>query len=380
MGGDRVAEATWFGECCEPDTSRLTPAVRHGSRRLFAKIEEWLMRIFIYEFACGGGLAGKPLPDSLAREGWAMLNAVVEDFACVNDCQVITSLDGRLKTRILAAHSIVSLDSSPDGERRTIERLAADSDWTLVIAPESENILLDRVTWALSAGGRLLGSLPPGIAIASDKYACGRRLEEAGVPVVVGQVVSPVERSVAEWTTFPAVFKPRDGAGSQHSYLVRDHVSLASSFEQALSDGLRGDGLLQPYVPGKAASVSLLVGPHETIPLLAGEQVLSTDGRFRYLGGRMPLEAEEARRAIELATRAVATLGGLQGFVGVDLVLGPDTVIELNPRLTTSYVGLRRLSLDNLAACWLACCQGLDVSPIRWRPERICFQADGTIA
>jgi predicted ATP-grasp superfamily ATP-dependent carboligase len=46
--------------------------------------------------------------------------------------------------------------------------------------------------------------------------------------------------------------------------------------------------------------------------------------------------------------------------VGVDLVLGrdprgsEDVVIEVNPRLTTSYVGLRAAARSNLAeAMWL---------------------------
>jgi predicted ATP-grasp superfamily ATP-dependent carboligase len=35
---------------------------------------------------------------------------------------------------------------------------------------------------------------------------------------------------------------------------------------------------------------------------------------------------------------------GLAGYVGVDLIVGENaiTVLEVNPRLTTSYAGLRR--------------------------------------
>src|SRR5690606_21918601 len=61
--------------------------------------------------------------------------------------------------------------------------------------------------------------------------------------------------------------------------------------------------------------------------------------------------------AVALARRAVAAIDGMLGFVGVDMVLtddpDDDAVIEINPRLTTAYVGLRRLTKDNLAA-WLA--------------------------
>ena len=52
-------------------------------------------------------------------------------------------------------------------------------------------------------------------------------------------------------------------------------------------------------------------------------------------------------------------ISGLWGFVGVDLILGADAegredlAIEINPRLTTSYVGLRALLHGNLAGLML---------------------------
>ena len=42
---------------------------------------------------------------------------------------------------------------------------------------------------------------------------------------------------------------------------------------------------------------------------------------------------------------------GLRGYVGVDLVLAEDKpfVVDVNPRLTTSYVGLSRVAGFNVA-------------------------------
>lgn len=61
------------------------------------------------------------------------------------------------------------------------------------------------------------------------------------------------------------------------------------------------------------------------------------------------------------ARAAVGALPGLRGHVGVDLVAAPDrcVVIEVNPRLTTSYVGLRRVLRANLAELvWRAAVEG----------------------
>src|SRR5262249_42859079 len=87
--------------------------------------------------------------------------------------------------------------------------------------------------------------------------------------------------------------------------------------------------------------------------------------------------------ARRLAETAVAAVPGLQGYVGVDLVLGSagdgsqDWVIEINPRLTTSYVGLRALAEDNLAEVMLAVARGEPVAPLTWRPGKVEFSADG---
>jgi predicted ATP-grasp superfamily ATP-dependent carboligase len=51
-------------------------------------------------------------------------------------------------------------------------------------------------------------------------------------------------------------------------------------------------------------------------------------------------------------------LPGLQGYVGVDLVLTNQEawLMEINPRLTTTYIGLRQVIQLNLAqAMWQAC-------------------------
>jgi predicted ATP-grasp superfamily ATP-dependent carboligase len=71
--------------------------------------------------------------------------------------------------------------------------------------------------------------------------------------------------------------------------------------------------------------------------------------------------------------------------VGVDLVLGDaadgsrDFAIEINPRLTTSYVGLRALCETNLAEMMVKMSDGESLPEIRWKPHRARFDADGSV-
>jgi hypothetical protein len=79
--------------------------------------------------------------------------------------------------------------------------------------------------------------------------------------------------------------------------------------------------------------------------------------------------------AIELACSAAKLIPGLRGYVGVDLVLTGESaqVLEINPRLTTSYVGLRQVSETNLAgAIWDACINGV-------LPDRVLLAGSVTV-
>ncbi len=93
----------------------------------------------------------------------------------------------------------------------------------------------------------------------------------------------------------------------------------------------------------------------------------------------MPLAEPLAKRAVGLAGQAVAAVEGLAGFVGVDLVLGmpadgsEDWVIEINPRPTTSYIGLRQLASDNLVDAALRIARGEVIMPLHWRETVIEF-------
>jgi predicted ATP-grasp superfamily ATP-dependent carboligase len=335
------------------------------------------MRVFVYEHLCGGGMTAAPA--SLRAEGRAMLAAVVQDFAHVDGVEVLTLLDekgdfpGRPETLCRRA---------PAGEEAVIFReLARWADFTLVIAPELDDTLGTRCDWVLEAAGRLLGPGPEVARLAADKWQLAQLLQERRVPV---PRTFRMESSLPP-DEYPLVLKPRHGAGSQATFLVGHPAELALASLQARIEVCRDDLLLQSFIPGRPASVALLIGTADRLPLAPAQQHVSADGRFRYQGGILPLPANLAQRAVDLSNRAVAAIPGLFGYVGVDLVLGAaadgsqDRVIEVNPRLTTSYVGLRQLTETNLAGALLRLAIGETVPQPRWHSGPVRFWPDGTV-
>ncbi len=341
---------------------------------------DFVRRVFVYEYFTGGGTyadataAGAEL--CLTGEGAAMVTALACDFQAIPGTEVVVMRDARLPDWPVAAGSFIAIHSAAQ-ERDVFAELAGQCDATVIIAPEQNRALLERTRWAEAAGARLLCPDSEFVAIASDKNRTADVLSRHGVPVPAGIAFQPGAVLPAGFR-YPAVLKPADGAGSIG---VQRLDGPACPYDTA---PLGSSARLETLCPGVAASIAVLCGtggPQFLPPCL---QRLSEDGSFKYLGGSAPIEAGLAQRAQRLARAALTCMPATQGYVGIDLVLGAaedgstDVVVEINPRLTTSYVGLRQLLKTNLAAAMIAAAAG---QPFEWSlaQQRVEFTADGRI-
>lgn len=341
-----------------------------------------MTRICLYEYFTSGGLwgAGRHADISqsanLLAEGRAMASALAADLAAIDDTDIICLRDARLSDwRPPGCRTVDVGDEHRDLE--LLAGLAANSDWTIVIAPEIGGALSERCRRVVAGGGRLLGPSPSLVALASDKQRTALHLAAAGVPVPRG-----VEHLAGQpWPPdfyYPAVWKPLDGAGSELVELVSGPKSQTAAPTGRL-------GRLEAFQHGLPASVSFLCGPSGRVALPPCSQRLTSDGHFRYLGGTTPLPALLAARAKCLAERAMVALEGAFGYLGIDLVLGDcdngadDCVLEINPRLTTSYIGLRAACEHNLAHAMLHIVRGEDDTNLTFRTQPITFSASGQV-
>ena len=332
------------------------------------------MTLLVLEHITAGGMAGEPVPVALADAGMAMWKAVVEDFAALGH-KVATTAGERAPSKD-DPHAVCITPTVP--YEQTIERVAKASDAALIIAPESGGILAAYEDTLRQWGVRSLGCDPRAIALCADKFLLGDHWMNAGfsspptgtgpTAALLAAVAGKMREKLTTW-----VFKPRDGAGCEHTYLAHTLADL-----DALNSKLAPDiqWVAQNYFSGIPASVSFIVHDGKARPLLAGRQLVQGDTQLQYKGGKIPLDRELTERAVALATQAIASIQGLAGFVGVDLVIGDepkdDTVIEVNPRLTVSYCGLRKLCRTNLAAALL------DASaPIEWNTGSVSLNASG---
>jgi hypothetical protein len=327
------------------------------------------MRVFVAEYVCGGGLARRTIdqiPSAMRSEGGAMLRAIVSDLSEVAD--VVVPVDPRI-ARDVGDVCTVEMDATRPLWGQWV-LAASDCDAALIVAPESRGVLAKAVATLRAGGIDVLASTGDFLRVASDKLHTAKAMMSAGVahPPYLATSDRRYERQLAKFGKF--IVKPRDGCGTQELQIF-DSLSDAKA---TLGD----EHLLQAWMPGKAVSVAMVSsGNAQTFLPAVGQSLTERD--CEYAGGCGPLDDESQRRAMSLAARAIEAMPPTpRGFVGLDLLLGDrpseDYVIEINPRLTTSYVGLRRMINGNLAARLfdletgpVSCHAAVD--SVRWTPD-----------
>lgn len=314
------------------------------------------MKVFLAEYVCSGGFSGVPIDqieDSLRTEGAAMTTALAEDLARV--AEVTIPIDERFRPQLPDCHEC----PIHGGEALWGQwaKAAAGCEVAIVIAPEKDGILAKAVGMLRAAGVDVIAGTGDFLRVASDKLQTARALHAAGVPHPPTWLPNDPRSLERLREGGKVIVKPRDGCGTESIRLFED-VDAALNFAEE-SD------VIQSYVPGLAASVAVIVDGSELVVLPAVSQDISLD-TCTYRGGCGPLGNDHQRRAASLAQCAIAAMPPhARGFIGLDLVLadegGEDYVIEINPRLTTSYVGLRKMVSGNLGARLL----GLQCGPVQ---------------
>lgn len=312
--------------------------------------------VLVYEFLSAGaiiaGLSAHEQADLLAQ-GTAMRNAMLADLCALPGLRVACVVGPNSDANHREVAGIEPLAARP-GEPHALllQRAAQDGAAVWAVAPETGGAL-EALARAVPAA-QWLGCTPEAIALAASKRATCLQLAAHGIAVPQAP-----PHAAGHW-----VVKPDDGAGAADT---RRHASLAAAEADARQRTQSGPSsgagcTLEPWVDGEALSLSLCAHEGDARLLSINRQQIEVDaqGQVHFLGVQAAAIApgsERGERLARLATQVVQAMPGLRGFVGIDLVWhaqrGP-VVIEVNPRLTSAYVGLSERLGFNVAQTLLA--------------------------
>jgi predicted ATP-grasp superfamily ATP-dependent carboligase len=317
------------------------------------------LNLLIYEHITAGGYRCKKTSSSILSEGYGMLRTLTSDFQTAGHHMTIL-LDSKLVPLNQSLDADKIIITSHKGElEKTLTSLSKSVDAVYVIAPESNKILQRLVECVETAGGVSLNCAATAIEKVSNKHTLYNELKRIGIRVPETlmidscEEVKKIKQTVSE-LGFPLIFKPIDGVGCQGLSIVKNERRIKEALGKLMEESFGNYFLAQKFINGTASSVSLISTGKKASPLTLNEQIVTLsppNSSSAYTGGTVPFHHPLLKKALETAQKTVELFKGLEGYVGVDMVLTKDepVVMEVNPRLTTSYIGLRKVINFNVA-------------------------------
>jgi predicted ATP-grasp superfamily ATP-dependent carboligase len=311
------------------------------------------------EYITGGGMRRENIQASLAAEGRLMLGALVEDLLAlspspsllvmVDDRFAWASFSGRVETVMIGAD-----DAFPAVWKECIG--LCDAVWP--VAPETGGIL-EQICLDVEVSGTALLTCPSAaVRIAASKLKTAQRLEEFGLPVVHTAPWEGFERAQGQ----TVVVKPDDGVGCADTLIIGDAAQWLSPASSTQGNAVElahpslnptAIRIVQPLIEGEPISLSVLFAHGRALMLSCNRQIIDRGGqRFSLRGCVVNAIQDKDGGLQQLAEKVASALPDLWGYAGIDLMLtenGP-LILEVNPRLTTSYAGLRDALETNPAA------------------------------
>ncbi len=334
------------------------------------------MKLYVTEYLCSGACAGSPFPDSLLDEGRAMWAALLCDLQAADGVELVTTCDTRLQPPAIPELQVHWVDN-PAKERDLFEQLAQVADGVIVIAPELEGVLERRVNLLRDWGKGQLMSTPSAVAVTADKWKFHQLCRRESFRCPDTWLLADDPFPAAPPCDFPCLVKPRLGAGTTATYRVSSQ-SEWESLRSRHAELVLWPALVQTFEQGVPHSICCIIDPQAGVPLWLplGQQCYSG---LTYTGGLIPSHVPRNREIHNLACAILAAIPGLKGYIGIDLLVdplgqAPPVVLEVNPRLTTSYLGYRTLATTSFAP-WIL---GHENKPeLNWYPHGVRFDTHG---
>jgi predicted ATP-grasp superfamily ATP-dependent carboligase len=319
------------------------------------------VRIIVYEYISSGGLAGQPIPPNVLSEGFGMLRTVASDFKAAGH-EVSVLLDDRLSklNPPINAGSIVPIFYSQE-PKKFLSNIAKISDAIYIIAPETGKTLQSYVELAEQTGKISLNCKSSSIQKVADKTILTDVLKKNALPTPktlvlnVNDSLTNLKRAIKNKLSYPVLFKPVNCVACGGLSVAKEEGLVDEAIAKIKVESADEQAIIQEFIEGDAASVSLLCTKDKALAISLNQQTVKVGAPAdvsSYEGGIVPFDHSIKQEAYSTAEKVVKCFPGLSGYVGVDLVLANDGqpfVIDVNPRLTTSYVGLSRVAEFNVA-------------------------------
>jgi len=267
--------------------------------------------------------------------------------------------------------------------------IARQCDAAIVIAPELEHWLPRLIAGLRHRNIPVIASSASFLEVATDKWRTSQHWRALGIhhPETI-RLDHWLSSSLEEPSEHGWVLKQRWGAGGvgmrrfRTSVQLREHVQgmlQSEPADQAPSGKTNPEEdleawIVQPWIMGQAASMAILAGSHVQVLGTMRQHLIESPGpnpSTSYVGGSGPAVSVSKDVLESYGKRVLQGIPGQpRGWIGLDFVIDPQGMwhaIEINARLTSSYLGYRKWLGPRLADAFLT--GDASLCPVGLQPE-----------
>lgn len=274
-----------------------------------------------------------------------MRDALLSDLAQLS-YDVSTTIDARLSMPHHALCTVVSADDDVWQVWKT-QVNAVDAVW--LIAPETDGVLHYLTQIASLQGKLILGCGLDAIEVTTNKMATFLALTQAKIQTIKTFTFEQWQQAATLNLSTQWLVKPIDGAGCEATMCFDRAQNLMRWVERNKKQHTH---IIQPYHTGQPASISCVMFKGKAQVLSCNTQIIELNNHVLSFKGVIINGMRAHWQAFEqLANQVAAAFSDLAAYVGIDVIVQNEEifVVEINPRLTTSYVGLREATGVNPA-------------------------------
>ena len=289
-----------------------------------------------------------------------MRDALLYDLSSL-PYHISTTVDARLSNPI-HCDACIKVGASDDiwqvwkSQMQTVDAvwlIAPETDgilhyFTQIAALQPQGLFLHntpaKTDYSCLKGKLVLGCGLESIEITSDKFTTYLALKQADILTLPTYTYQNWPKGEGAWLA-----KPNDGAGCEDTVCFDKAANLMHWL--VLHNKLLTH-VIQPYTTGVSASISCVMYRGKAQLLSCNTQIIMLNHHtLSYKGSIINGMCEHWPAFEVLANEIASAIPDLAGYVGIDVIVnkGEIYVLEINPRLTTSYVGLREATGANPA-------------------------------
>ncbi len=285
-----------------------------------------MRKILIYEYITGGGLINEDLTSTLLHEATLITSYIYQECEKSQYFEYDYFQDYRIKDdnfkkaiRIKSHKEIFNIS------------LLKKYDYILPIAPEIDLNLFHYAKFLEKHKLNFILSDSKTIKLLSDKLFFYKACKKNNIPTIKTNLLT----SQLKKNNKISLAKDRYGAGCSYIKIIKKYSDIENN---------NFDKIVQPYINGKNYSLCLFFNKNSYNLLTINKQKLQidTNNMMKLTNLHVNVPHNFHPKINSLISLIMKSFPGLRGYIGIDIIIqkGKIFVVEINPRITTSFIGM----------------------------------------